>query len=137
MRHLISHRLRDFLAELIDDIDPSARLVEFCEVPDGRYALRVDIPREQGKRLFLFRGLIDQALTNPGARTLVRSLLRAEVLHLGAQRSISDTRRVRFERTSLTCALCSAPIVGRAGVVFHFGVMAHRGCVGRTPEAPA
>ena len=137
MRHLISHRLRDFLAELIDDIDPAARLVEFCEVPDGRYALRVDIPREQGKRLFLFRGMIDQALTNPVARTLVRGLLRAEVLHLGAQRGISDTRRVRFERTSLTCALCSAPIVGSAGVVFHFGVMAHRWCVGPMPDASA
>ena len=85
----------------------------------------------------LFRGMIDQALTNPVARTLVRGLLRAEVLHLGAQRSISDTRRVRFERTSLRCALCMAPIVGSAGVIFHFGVMAHRWCVGPTPDASA
>jgi hypothetical protein len=72
--------LGDFVASLLREVEPTARLLEFNEFPSGHYTMRIETLGETGNSLVLSRRFIEDAVTRPGAFRALRFILRSEVL---------------------------------------------------------
>ena len=87
--------LRAFLARVLAGISPDVKVVAFAEIPEARYALRIEIPGEVGKPLVLPKHLVDSATTFPLSLRTLRNILQTETLALHHTRAMSDARQVR------------------------------------------
>src|SRR5262249_38302641 len=125
-----------FVATLLRDIRPTARLVDFLEAPPDHYTLRVEIPGEVGKTVILARQLIENALSRPAALRSLRLILRSEVLKQHSLKAVGDVRATRSEIDTTvlgTCAICGDPVtLGERVVVRHAQVLHGRCWQART-----
>ena len=87
-----SRSLGAFVATLLREIEPTARLLDFIKAPADHYTLRVEIPGQISKTVILARPLIEDALSRPAAHRSLRLILRSEVLQQRSRPTISGAR---------------------------------------------
>lgn len=125
------------LRDLLNEIKPPARLVDFTEAPDGYwYSLRVEIAGVVAKDLVLPKSLVLGARTDPKALRTLRNILRAEVTMQQAREVVERSREVLDRSWEVlagtardpTCPGCSRPIAPGASVRFEHGEVFHLRC---------
>jgi hypothetical protein len=103
--------LATLVADLLREIDATARLADFTETSDGRwYAIRVETPGDVAKSLVLPKLLLLGAETNAAARRTLTNILRAEVIMWRSRDAMQRSRDVLagVERDPV-CPCCSKP----------------------------
>jgi hypothetical protein len=121
---------RNLVTQLLRELDPQARLIEFEETVNGRhFALRIDTPDDVGKTVMLPKRAVLTAVTQGIFGRNLRSLLRSAL-------EIQRTRRTRQEAHDAVaggsllppCPRCLRPIAPRAPVIFEHGEVCHLDC---------
>jgi CheY-like chemotaxis protein len=110
--------LRDFVAHVLDEIDPEARLVDLEKV-SRHYTIRLEVAGEPGKTLSIPGRLLDTALIDPGSRKMLRNLLRSAALALRAQADAGSDP---------VCGACARPIRRGSPVAVRRGALRHWDC---------
>jgi hypothetical protein len=83
----------DFIAGLLAELDPDARLVDFALVDRNYYTLRIDLPGEEvGKSFTVPCRIVEKAFTDPRGLTVLRNILQSVVTTIRAQRTIQASR---------------------------------------------
>jgi hypothetical protein len=96
------------IADLLHDIDATARLIEFMETPDGIwYSARIEVPGEIAKPLILPKSLVLGAGSDPRALRTLRNILRVELTMQRSRKAIDRAREtltgVEFEPVCPRC----------------------------------
>jgi hypothetical protein len=118
------------VGDLLKEIYPPARLIEFTRAPDGPwYSLRVEIAGVVAKDLVLPKSLVLAARTDPKALRTLGNIVRAEITMQRSREVIDRSREVLagIEDDSI-CPRCSKPIPRGASVLFEHGVVFHLRC---------
>jgi signal transduction histidine kinase/ActR/RegA family two-component response regulator len=120
--------VRELVTELLQEIGPSATLVDVSETPPDEYSIRVDLPGEVGKAIVLPRPVLDRAVIDLDARATVKRLLRAQALILRTQVNLNDAREtLASSRSGVRCMVCSQVIPPGEAIVLQ-GKAAHPSC---------
>jgi CheY-like chemotaxis protein len=120
--------LRDFVAHLLDEIDPEARLVDLEKV-SRHYTIRLGLAGEVGKAMSIPGRLLDTALIDARSRKTLRNLLRGAALALRAQLAVAETReRLSDTSTDPVCGICATPIRRGSPVAVRRGALRHWDC---------
>ena len=83
------------VAELLREIDATARLADFTETPDGFwYSIRVETPGDAGKALVLPKVLVLRAQADPTTRRTLTTILRAEVITRPSRDAMQPAREI-------------------------------------------
>jgi hypothetical protein len=103
--------LREFVSQLLDDLDPRAELVAFIDALPDNFGLQVETPDDVGKILLVSKRLVQDARVNPAALRSLRLFLQTEVLHQHVRRTVDDARERRRMLRGLTglCDVCERP----------------------------
>jgi hypothetical protein len=118
------------VGDLLKEIYPPARLIEFTRAPDGPwYSLRVEIAGVVAKDLVLPKSLVLAARTDPKALRTLGNIVRAEITMQRSREVIDRSREVLagIERDPI-CPHCLTSIRPGAPVRFEHGEVFHIRC---------
>jgi hypothetical protein len=124
--------LATLVADLLREIDATARLADFTEILDGSwYSIRVEAPGDVAKSLVLPKSLVLGARTNAAARRTLTNILRAEVIMRRSRDAMQRSREVLAGvEQDRVCPRCSKSIPPGGSVSFEHGKTFHIGCSG-------
>jgi hypothetical protein len=120
-----------FVASLLREIQPSARLLEFIDGPPEHYTVRVQLAGEMGKMLILARRLVEDATCRPAALRSLRLLLRGEVAQQRAGRAVDNASATRAEVDTTvigTCGACAEPVTLAERILVRRARILHARC---------
>ena len=122
-------RLHRFLAELVRQLDPEARLTDFTDAAGPWYSLRIDVSGYVGKDVQLPARLTESALTQSPVERTLRAILQAHITAIRAQRAIEDSReRMAESPRNPVCRVCGCVIPPGDRVVLERGETLHHRC---------
>ena len=122
--------LGTLVADLLREIDATARLADFTEILDGSwYSIRVETPGDIAKSLVLPKLLVLGAGTNAAARRTLTNILRAEVIMRRSRDAMQRSREVLAGvEQDRVCPRCSKPIPPGESRSFEHGKTFHIEC---------
>jgi hypothetical protein len=126
------------IVTLLMEHESEIEVLDFHLLPaDDRYAVRLAIPGELGKEVYLPRRILERAEVDPVARHQMGLLLTAAVRVLRARRAINDSRGASHaarlamrvpSQAELRCERCEEPLAPDDPVVVEGDLPHHLAC---------
>jgi hypothetical protein len=129
--------LREFVGELLHELDPRAELVALVDAQSDNFGLQVNTPDDVGKMFLVSKRLVEDAPVDPIALKALCLYLRSEVLHQQTRRTVNEARERRstLRGPPGQCEVCGDSFRSYERVVVRRARIVHVRCLHREPPA--